>query len=126
MKFLALALIVLSAIPALAINCPKPKLTCKLEQLNDKGGYVTTKTASTNFIGVNRDEPSMPDNECLASLTMDIKGGSVNATVLEDMDAYLFVSEGQGARDPQFMVSAVLGKPFSISFKQQHVSCVLN
>lgn len=109
--------------------CPKYTLQCDLQKLNANHAFATVKTLSASFVAFNWDEPSEAPNTCEASLFFPAAdtglGVSYHATVKESLDAFLYVGVDYGAKDPQFELSAVPGKPFTLFNDKQQMVCVL-
>jgi hypothetical protein len=112
-----------------AIECPNLTLSCEHKVLTKIGYYQTVETKTANFIGVNDDEPSLPPNECNAYISFqnsDLSlGNSLNITVKEDLDTFLYLGITNGAANPQFEVIATPNKYMTISAKKDLMTCIL-
>jgi hypothetical protein len=110
-----------------AIECPKLTLECEHKVLNSKGYYEVVEKQSTNFIGINDDEPSLPPIECVASILFTIgqASNSLNITVKEDLNAFLYFGIKNGAAYPQFETSAIANKPMTLTINKELMTCVL-
>jgi hypothetical protein len=122
-------MIVMSSASAWAFECPKYTLSCQLEKVNEKGGNYIAAEAKGEFIGINQDEPSLPANECQATVTFSKEqtgiGLTLNALVKDNMRAYQYATKDLGALDPQSEVEAVPGKTFALYIQKTSMICSL-
>jgi hypothetical protein len=110
-----------------AFECPNYTLHCEHKVLNDKGYFETKESKTTTFLGVNHDEPSMPANECEASISIPTteSGKNFNVVVKDDLRAFFHVSKNYGAMGPQFSTNAVPNSDVTIYLQSEIMTCVL-
>ncbi|MDD4974877.1 MAG: hypothetical protein PHY93_11035 [Bacteriovorax sp.] len=128
MKNILIASVLMASInfTAKAIECPKYLLECNYQVLeNDSYSFVNSK--STPFIGINSDEPSLPADECIASLFFKSKksGETLNIFVRDDLLTFLYVGYEDGARYPQFYFPATPENEITLSNSGEKMNCVL-
>lgn len=129
MKSLVLmfALVGISSTSAGAIECPKEKLVCDLQQMTSKGDYITVATKEARFQAVNNDEPSGPPNACHAWVEFNKNetkiSVSFNASISDDRNLYLFASSTSGAIGPQFNVKFDKNTNYALSYEHQKMNC---
>ena len=128
-KFLFLAAVsAFFNLNANAIDCPKIKLNCDHKILDGKKFYYKIVESKTSeFVGINDDEPSGPANTCEAGLSFKSlkQGETLNAHVKEDLHTYFYVGINYGAKNPQFDLEAELNKEMSLSVENEKLVCTL-
>ena len=113
------------------IECPKIKLVCSHSVLsNTSHNYELKNTQEAALAGVNNDEPSLPANECesFVSFNSAIQAkktlrASLQGENINQLMAYIYVSEGFGAVNPQFSSEVTLNQSFNLHFNQEQLSC---
>jgi len=128
-KFLLLVIATtLTSRAAFAIDCPKIKLNCDHKVLDGKKFYYKTVESKTSeFVGINDDEPSGPADTCEAGLSFKSlkQGETLNAHVKEDLHTYFYVGINYGAKNPQFDLEAQLNKEMSLTLENEKLVCTL-
>ncbi len=123
--FLLSTLLVMSA-TSFAYTCPELKLECdQIKFLPERSEKVLTLTSE--FKAINDDEPSLPPNQCQAYLSFQIQSSkaTMNVSVDENLETYMYIFEAQGAQDPQFSLKAQPNQEFQMYYKSTRLVCRL-
>jgi hypothetical protein len=115
------------------IECPKIKLVCSHSVLSNKShNFEISSTQEAPLTGINDDEPSLPNNECEASIsfksaTQDQKtlGANLQGEKSNQLLAYLYIVEPTGAAIPQFSMEVALNQSFNLHYNQEQMTCKL-